>query len=78
MFSSLLGLGGERGDFRFQAFQRVHQGVVGLAVLFEKSGALGLVEREAALARREGLEKAARAFAHAHDVLLQFRAAGLA
>ena len=72
-----LGLCGERGDFRFQAFQRVHQGVVGLAVLFEESGALRLVERKAALARRERLEKAARALAHPRDLLLQSRAAGL-
>ena len=73
-----LGLCGERGDFRFQAFQRVHQGVVGLAVLFEESRALRLVERKAALARRERLEKTARPLAHPRDLLLQRRAAGLA
>ncbi len=73
----LLGLCGERGDFRFEAFQRVHQGVVGLAVLFEEARALRLVERKAALARRERLEKASRALAHPRDLLLQSRAAGL-
>ena len=59
------GLLREGGEFGFESFERGRERVVGFAIVFEKCGAFGAREREAAVARRERVEEFARAFADA-------------